>query len=205
MTKTVENSKQYLKITASLLNSWSYQFHCEEQYAEKAQESFLKTLQRIKEPPNQYMLRGIEFEEQCYNGEFPEISEKVKNGAFQVYNEKELNVDGHDIIVLGYADALKEGVVYDIKRVSKYDLQKYFHTYQHHVYLFLYDNSYAFEYLVAQGPSNNNLNYYVERYTKDEVLNVKDIIAQFFDYLKSNNLFEVYEQNWKIQKGEELL
>lgn len=205
MTKTVDNSKQYLKITASLLNAWSYQFHCDEQYAEKAQEDFIKTLQRIKEPPNEYMLRGIEFEERCYNGEFPEISDKVKGGAFQVYHEKELVVDGKDIIVLGYADAVKEGVVYDIKRVSKYDLQKYFHSYQHHVYLYLLDNTHRFEYLVAQGSSDNNLNFYVEEYTLKDILDVKDIIAQFFDYLKSNGLFDIYEQNWKINKGEVLL
>ena len=205
MTKSVDNSKQYLKITASLLNSWSYQFHCEEQYAEKAREDFIKTLKRIKEPPNKYMLRGIEFEEKCYNGEFPQISEKVEGGAFQVYHEKEIVVDGKDIIVLGYADALKEGIVYDIKRVSRYDLQKYFHSYQHHVYLFLLDNTYKFEYLVAQGPSDKNLNYYVESYTRDEIIDVKDIVAQFFDYLKSNNLYEIYEQNWKIKKGEVLL
>lgn len=204
MTKTQDNSK-YLKITASLLNSWSYQFYCEPEYVEKAQEDFLKTLQRIKEPPNEYMLRGIEFEEQCYNGMYPEISDKVKDGAFQAYHEKTLKVDGKDVIVLGYADAVKEGVVYDIKRVSKYDLQKYFHSYQHHVYLFLFDNSYKFQYLVAQGFSNDNLNYFVEEYTKADVLDVKDIIAQFFDYLKQQKLFELYEQHWTIEKGEELL
>lgn len=205
MIKTMQNLKSYLKITASLLNAWSYQFHCDQQYAEKAHEDFLKTLQRIKEPPNQYMLRGIEFEEKCYAGDYPEISEKVKGGAFQVYHEKEVEVDGISTIVLGYADAVKEGVVYDIKRVSKYDLQKYFYTYQHHVYMFLFDNTHRFEYLVAQGPNDNNLNYYVESYNKQDTLDIKEIIAQFFYYLKSNGLFHIYQENWKINKGEVLL
>lgn len=204
MIKQQNNSKQYLKITASLLNSWAYQFTCNPAYAAEAQESFIKTLKRIKEPPNKFMLRGIKFEEQCYNGEFPEISEKVKGGAFQVYHEKEITVDGYDLIVLGYADALLKGIIYDIKRVSKYELQKYFKSYQHHVYMFLLDNTHRFEYLIAQG-SDSKLNYYVEAYDKKDVIDIKEIIAQFFRYLKENNLFHIYEQNWKIKKGEVLL
>ena len=35
---------------------------------EKAKQDFLKTLNRIPSEPNEYMLAGIEFEKQCYEG-----------------------------------------------------------------------------------------------------------------------------------------
>lgn len=203
MTKKQRN---LYKITASLLNSWNYIFDCNPDYSKEAFDSFVKTLNRIKEPPNFYMKRGIEFEEKCcYSNEHPLITNIIEGGAFQVYAEKDLCVDGMDIKLLGYLDVLKAGVIYDIKRVNKYDTQKYFTSYQHHVYFALVPESNKFVYLIGAGNYDNALEYYTETYYREEALDIVTVIETFFNWLKENNLFEVYKEYWKIEDKGELL
>jgi hypothetical protein len=200
MTKNLEHSSKVLKITASLLNSWAYIYTCNLEYQQDAYESFYKTLQRIKEPPTEAMLKGIKFEKKCYDNQVPMISNIIENGAYQVYAEKTLMVDNYEVKVLGYLDVLKQGVIYDIKRTMQYDLQKYYHAYQHHTYLYLIDEADSFVYLVAQGYSDDSINIYTEVYDRADSIPMDIIIKNFYDYLKQNDLFNVYVQNWSIEK-----
>lgn len=191
--------KPLYKITATLLNSWNYIYQAKPEYQKDAFESFLKTLQRIKEPPNFFMKRGLEFEDACYNGEVPIISDIVRGGAFQVYAEKDIEVDGYSIRMLGYLDALKEGTIYDIKRVNRYDLQKYFSSYQHHIYFELVPEATDFVYLIGSG-SGVNVNVYFEQYTRQEMIDIKGVIHNFFQFLDENDLTQTYIENWKIDE-----
>jgi len=195
MTKT---SKPLLKITASLLNSWGYIFKANEEYADKAYEDFVKTLNRIKIEPTFYMKRGIFFEKKCVEGKVPEISNVIEGGAFQAYFEKDLEVDDYDIRILGYLDVLKEGIIYDIKRVSKYERPKYLDSFQHHVYMELVPEAKEFNYLVASGSKDENVDIFTETYRRDEAQDVRIIIKQFFNWLQENNLFDLYLQNFNI-------
>jgi len=189
--------KPLYKITATLLNSWNYIYQAKPEYQQDALDSFVKTLKRIKEPPNFFMQRGLDFEKDCYNGQVPIISDIVRDAAHQVYAEKELIVDGYKIKLLGYLDALKEGIIYDIKRVNDYDLQKYFGSYQHHIYFELIPEATNFVYLVAAG-QNNNVNIFFEEYSRDEMIDIKEVIHSFFQFLEKNDLMQTYIENWQI-------
>lgn len=190
--------KPLYKITATLLNSWNYIYQAKPEYQQDAYDSFVKYLNRIKEPPNFFMKRGLEFEEDCYNGQVPIISEIVRDGAFQVYAEKDINVDGYAIRLLGYLDVLKEGIIYDIKRVNQYDLQKYFSSYQHHMYFELVPEATDFIYLIGAG--SKTINVYTEQYTRKEKIDISQVIRKFFQYLDENDLTQVYIENWKIDE-----
>lgn len=190
--------KPLYKITATLLNSWNYIFQAKPEYQQDAYDSFVKYLNRVKEPPNFFMKRGLEFEEDCYNGQVPIISEIVRDGAFQVYAEKDINVDGYAIRLLGYLDVLKEGIIYDIKRVNQYDLQKYFGSYQHHMYFELVPEATDFVYLIGAG--SKTINVYTEEYTREERIDIAQVIRKFFQYLDENDLTQVYIENWKIDE-----
>jgi hypothetical protein len=198
-------SKHSYKVTSTLLNSWAYIYQVDADKADDAYQSFLKTLQRIKEPPNFFMIRGLEFEKNCYSGVVPVISNTIRDGAFQVYAQKHYVVDGVNVTLLGVLDALKAGVIYDIKRVNQYDLQKYLSSYQHHIYLDLIDDADKFIYLVAAGSNDNYLDFYQEEYTRADKIDVTQPISLFFQYLKDNGLWQTYLDNWRIEKTGELL
>lgn len=192
--------KPIFKITASLLNSWNYIFECDEDNSDSALDSFIDTLKRVKKPPNIYMQRGIDFEKDCYAGRVPFISDIIAGGEFQYYGELDLEVDDLDIRILGYLDVLKAGTIYDIKRVTKYELQKYFNSYQHHIYFALVPEAFNFEYLVASGYNDNYIDIFTEEYKREDAKDVKDIIHTFFEWLKENELFETYKNNWEIPR-----
>lgn len=193
--------KPLYKITTTLLNSWNYIYQAKPQYQQDAYDSFVKYLNRIKEPPNYFMKRGLDFEELCYNGQVPIISDVVRDGAFQVYAEKDIEVDGYSIRMLGYLDALKEGVIYDIKRVNQYDLQKYFTSYQHHIYFNLVPEATNFVYLIGAGSGDNNkVNVFFEEYTRQEMIDIKGVIRNFFQFLDENDLTQTYIEHWKIDE-----
>lgn len=68
-------------VTPSLLNSWLYIYQTqEEEYTKEAYESFLKTLKREPVEPNEFMLRGIEFEDECVAGNVEKVSPIIENG-----------------------------------------------------------------------------------------------------------------------------
>lgn len=191
--------KPLYKITATLLNSWNYIYQAKPDYQKEAYDSFVKYLNRIKEPPNFFMRRGLKFEDDCYNGQVPIISDVIRDGAFQVYAEKEINVDGYEIRLLGYLDVLKEGIIYDIKRVNRYDLQKYYGSYQHPIYFELIPEATSFVYLIGAG-SGQYVNVYTEEYLREESVDLKEVIRKFFQFLKDNDLMQTYIENWKIDE-----
>jgi hypothetical protein len=198
-------SKPSFKVTATLLNSWNYIYQVEDDKTKEAYDSFLKTLARIKEPPNFFMLRGLEFEKDCYNGLIPDISKVIRDGAYQVYVEKQMFVDPYNVKLVGVLDVLKEGVIYDIKRVNQYDLQKYYTSYQHHIYFELVEDADKFVYLVAAGTNNDYVSFYQEEYTRAEKIDLVKAISQFYQFLRDNGLWETYKKNWEINNTGETL
>ena len=165
MTKpaTVSDSDTFL-ITPSLLNSWANIWNCVDYVRESEKDEisledkqslareqafceFLDTLNRLPSEPNIYMQRGIDFEEECYKGNTV-ISPIIENGAYQISGKKVIKVDGINVLLYGRLDVLKGGIIYDIKRVTKYAPQKYLKSYQHPVYLELFPDAQKFVYLV---------------------------------------------------------
>jgi len=151
------------------------------------------------------MQRGLDFEKDCYSGIVQDISRVIRDGAFQVYVEKPIKVDDMNVTLVGVLDVLKSGVIYDIKRVNQYDLQKYYTSYQHHIYFELVEDADKFVYLVAAGTNNDYVSFYQEEYTREEKIDVSKAISQFYQFLRDNGLWETYKKNWEINNQGETL
>lgn len=225
MTKTQERSKgnnnngnaiaiavNPLLVTPSLLNSWGYIYLapmnvreaendtiCIEDKAEilreKATEDFLKTLNRIPSEPNEAMQKGIDFERDCYLGKTP-ISPIIKGGAFQIVGKKETEINGEKVLLYGRLDVLKNGTIYDIKRVRQYKVQKYAKSYQHGFYMDLFQEANEFTYLVY----DDNEKLHQETYYRGQYKPTECVVSEFFDWLKEYDLWETYKRFWR--KGE---
>lgn len=191
------------RITATLLNSWNYLWEAHDDWYEKSRQDFENYLRRIKTPPTWQMQRGLDYEELVINGGVPEISQKVKDGAYQVCAEKVIEVDGVKYKLLGYLDVLKAGIITDLKRTTKYEFPKYMNSYQHWVYFTLIPNAYQFDYEVAYGhselPYDTTVQFTTETYHNDGQAEsrIKEAIRQLISWLKINNLHEIYKENYK--------
>ena len=213
MTKTPTSS--VYRITPSLLNSWGYIYQASEftreaqsdeicledkqaLATEKALESFVKTLSRVKEPPTEAMQRGIDFEAECYAGNTC-VSPIVEGGAFQIGCKKRINVDGMEFELYGILDVLKGGIIYDIKRVGRYNIQKYLHSYQHDFYLMLFPQAYQFTYLAYDGKQLHTETYYPHN-PEDKIIQG---IRSFIEFLKAHDLLDLYKEKWNLQNIQE--
>lgn len=194
-------------MTQSLLNSYLYQFNCIDDYTEEAHQSFLNTLNKIYSPPNEAIQRGIDFERLVYEYTDPKnitdistdeitaainIADYIQGGRFQYIASKTINVNGLDLVLYGRLDALKAGVIYDIKYTSKYNVGKFIDSPQHPMYLELIPEAKEFIYLVSNGKY-----VWTEKYTKEETPSIYPIIQNFFEYLNNMNLMQVYKNKWK--------
>lgn len=178
-----------LLITPSLLNSWLWIW--ESDNYESAYNGLISSLKRESTPPNEYMLEGIRFEKECYEGHTC-VSPIIENGAFQVVGKKQVEVDGLRFLMYGRLDVLKAGKIYDIKRVVRYERPKYKWSCQHEFYLELFENVDEFEYLIYDGNSLHR-----ETYFKGQSTDIPTLIGQFIKWLKKENLYDLYLENWR--------
>lgn len=201
-----------LLITPSLLNSWLYIWLSRDNVKEsandaicledkqdlamqKAYDEFIGTLHREQTPPNENMLRGIQYEDDCYKG-LTDVSPIIKGGAFQIVGKKNVVVDNVPFLMYGRLDVLKNGIIYDIKRVTRYATQKYLHSAQHGFYLDLFPNASQFTYLAFDGNKLHQETYYRGQYKPTEA-----ILSDFIQWLRENNLWDVYASLWASKKG----
>ena len=208
MTKT----QTPLLVTPSLLNSWLYIWLSRDNVKESANDAicledkqdlamqksydeFLGTLRREQTPPNENMLRGIQYEEDCYKG-LTDASPIIKGGAFQIVGKKYVVVDNVPFLMYGRLDVLKNGIIYDIKRVTRYATQKYLHSAQHGFYLDLFQDARQFTYLAFDGNKLHQETYYRGQYKPTEA-----ILSDFIQWLRENNLWDVYASLWASKKG----
>ena len=207
--KTCSYSERYL-ITPSLLNSWGWIFNCVDGVTsnesdkisledkiqdgqKKAKKEFIKALRREPLEPNEYMLAGIQFEKDCYDGKTC-VSPIIKGGSYQIVGKKNVSIGGMNFLMYGKLDVLKGGVIYDIKRVWKYSRPKYNKSYQHGFYLELFERAKKFKYLIFDG---NNL--HIEQYYPDECEKMEVVIKLFIEWLDSEGLLELYKKCWKCR------
>lgn len=180
-------------VTPSLLNSWLYIYQTQEEYTDKAYQDFITTLKREPVEPNEFMLRGIEFEDECVAGNVEKVSPIIENGCFQVVGTKRITVNNVNFLMYGRLDVLKQGVIYDIKRVNRYERPKYSWSCQHQFYLELIPQAKYFEYLAY----DNYDNLHTERYFYNEDKKIENIIREFMRFLQKNNLIKIYYENWR--------
>ena len=197
-------------ITQSLLSAWSYLFDCYEGCEEDAKTDFLNALNRVPKEKTQAMLNGIEFESEVYrqaHGLSREPHEKWETGIrkvakiigsapVQVKAKREIAVGGMTFLVYGILDALKAGVIYDVKFYNKSlgadDVYgKYLGSPQHPTYFYIVPEATEFRYLVCDGED-----VYEESYDKENTRDIGEIIGHFIDWLAQEDLLTVYKEKW---------
>ena len=190
------------RITQSLLSAWEWSFKKDEGY-----EEFLQALRREKKPPTQAMLDGIRFENclnSVLNGEhlpedhewyYPitEMARELDGAQQQVNLYQDVEVDGQPVLLHGVLDYLREGHIWDCKFSKTYHLNKYLASPQTTMYLALVPEAKDFTYIICDGKY-----VYRERYPREIVPDIRDTINQFYKYLQKHNLWESYEEHWRV-------
>ena len=199
--------ERYL-MTHSLLSSWLYSMKenpyedatsTRDPYAE-----FMQVLHREPTETTEAMQKGIDFENlvtsitagggdvssRWFNAAY-KVAKIVGGGRLQFRAIKQVTVSGVPLVLYGRLDALKAGVVYDIKFSGSYDVGKYFDSTQHPMYMELVPEATEFTYLVSNGS-----NVWPETYRRDETRSIYPIITDFFKWLASQGLMDVYKEHW---------
>ena len=200
-------------MTKTLLEAWQYTFDCYEGCEDKAQEDFLRTLNRQPVEETEAMMNGRTFEERVYraaNGDTIRSDAKWRTGALaiadiirgaqiQVLAKRDIVVDGMTFEVLGILDALKAGVIYDVKFLNKSmggtELYgKYLNCSQHPAYFYIVPEAREFQYLVSDGED-----VYIETYLREHTRHIGEIIHAFLESVRGMGLLELYKEKWVLK------
>ena len=190
-----------LMLTQSLIGSWLYQFNAYD--SQEAQKEFLRVLCKEPVEETEAMHKGNEFEAlvyACCEGAdvdhawapcAKQAASLVRGGQFQATARKNMTASGVDLLLYGRLDALKAGVVYDIKFSEKYVAGKYINSPQHPMYLELIPEARKFVYVVSDGAD-----LFLETYTRAEVEPIESIVRQFLGDLRAAGQMDLYRQHW---------
>lgn len=195
-------------MTQSLLSSWGYMYNCFEGQEEEAFNSFLSTLKREPKKPTEAMLNGLEFENEVYlvsherephpkwEQGIQTVAAIIKGAPTQVRTQREIEVCGTEFLLYGVLDAIKAGVIYDVKfsnkRFGSAELMgKYTDSPQHPAYLYMEPEAYKFEYLVSDGTD-----LYRESYDRNSTRPIAEIIEEFITSIKGTGLLDLYKEHW---------
>lgn len=195
-------------ITQSLLNSWLYMYKSHDIKAAKT--TFLDTLNRVNRVKTSAMQNGIDFENYVYaycadsSIQLPDkqkkgikgVSKYLCGSVFQVSASVNRCIDGIDFVLYGILDALKLGTIYDIKLSSCYECGKYIDSPQHPMYFAICPEVDRFVYVISDGTD-----VWTETYYRQETLDINITIKQFLQYLKSDNLLNIYFSKWGSKYG----
>lgn len=197
-------------ITQSLVASWSYMMTCREEVKQDACTDFLDTLNRVHKAATPNMQNGIDFENEVYKAAagvprdahpkwekgINAVASLIKGAAVQVKAERGLTVGSTELLVYGIMDAVKAGIIYDVKFSNKSfgsaELAgKYLDSPQHPAYLYLAPEAREFRYLVSDGTD-----LYTETYTRENSRPFRETVAEFLSSLEALGLLGVYKKKW---------
>lgn len=201
--------ERYL-ITQSLISAWAYCYDCYEASEESATEDFMRTLRREPSERTQAMQNGLNFEREVYAAAasmertphelwepgIQAVANVIRGAQVQVRLSREIEVGGMTLLVYGILDALKAGVIYDVKFVnkdfSKVELAgKYLNSAQHPFYFYIVPEAHEFDYLVSDGQD-----LYKETYYRGQVRSAESIIDEFIRSISSSGLLPLYKEKW---------
>ena len=189
-------------LTQSLLSSWKHFLDADDAYADAALSSFLSTLRREEKETTQAMQAGIDFEaainstvagvpiepvSEKYDRAVAKFSRICSGGQPQVPVAGRLHVSGLDFQLYGVCDYVKAGIIYDIKRVQRYEYGKYLHSPQHPMYLHLLPGASKFTYLIFDGAN-----------TYADFEPIEDTISCFINWLLANGYINDYFTHWEM-------
>lgn len=187
-------------MTQSLLSAWQYIYKAREDKEEEAYDSFLRVLNREPTETTKAMQKGIDFENAVTeylkgeeaDGTVKTVGEMIRGAVLQVPVYLDRTIDGMDFVLYGRIDALKAGVIYDIKYSESYETNKYLDSPQHPMYLECLPSAREFRYLVSDGKE-----VYVERYTRSDTPCIDNAIRQFMSFLDQYGLRDIYLSKWQ--------
>lgn len=195
-------------MTHSLLSSWLYTMK-ENPFEDATSDrdkmaEFVQVLNREPTETTDAMQKGIDFENLVTDAVYGKANPKskwfdaankvanvVRGGVLQYRVNKEFQVRGITIVLHGRLDAMKAGVIYDIKFSGNYDVGKYISSTQHPTYFALVPEAQEFTYLVSNGSA-----VWPETYRREEAPSIFPIISDFFDWLDAQGLMSVYKEKW---------
>lgn len=199
-------------ITQTLISSWRYVFSCHEEYQQQAYDDFLVTLRHEHKPATPEMQNGLDFEAEVYKeaaGETREQHPKWEDGIkavatrltgarVQVRASRKLTIGSTELLVYGVLDALKAGVIYDVKfsntSFGSADLAgKYLDSPQHPAYFYIVPEATEFQYLVSDGKD-----LYTEIYTPKITRPFPEIAEEFLNSIRGMGLMEVYKEHYAV-------
>lgn len=197
-------------MTHSLLSSWLYTMKenpYEDLTTEKdPMEEFMQTLRREPTPTTDAMQKGIDFEDMVtgfITGDKPlnfnenwqdaalRVADIIRGGLLQYKAKQTVTVNGMNFLLYGRLDALKAGVIYDIKFSSGYERGKYVTGTQHPTYLEIVPEATCFKYLISNGSE-----VWTETYTREETPSIFPVISDFVDWLRATGLLDLYKEKW---------
>lgn len=199
-----QTNKPTYKVSPTLINSYRYY---RENKSEKAFQELKDTIMHVFKT-NKYIKRGIKFEDEVFAGQHGKLSELVKDLPSQKWGSVTLDFGDFNIRISGKLDAIDEAKkrIYDVKRVDKFSEDKYDNSVQHLYYLYLFPEIEHFYYLVASGKGDVVDGFHVIEKSRPDDLQkqVFDSITEFINFLKDNNLWELYtstnEYKGKVNK-----
>lgn len=199
-------------LTHSLLSSWLYSLRenpYEDMETEKdAREEFMKVLRREPVEPTEAMQNGNDFEalvtkiltgnagtafafEPKWYDAASAVASELRGAQLQFVASKRVLIAGQEYVLYGRFDALKAGVISDIKFTKNYDKGKYYDSTQHPMYMFLMPTAKEFTYIVSNGSG-----VWHETYTREETKDIFPIITAFLAWLEDAGLLELYRKHW---------
>jgi len=187
-------------ITPSLYSSWKYWMDSDDE----GTASILNTLNKAELVKTPAMQAGIDFEDNirkvCEGVDSEdfcvmEVAKIVCGGMWQMRISRKLDGD----LVYGIADVIKRDTIFDIKRVSQYELGKYEGSIQHLIYMYATEIP-NFKYLISDG----NEVYVEAYYWESQSFNLlKSRIADLKDSLLADTeLSLAFNKNWKYRQEE---
>lgn len=201
-----------IHITKTLLESWRYCFSCAEGYEDEAYADFLKTLRREPSETTEAMLNGLAFEDRCYRAAegktirsdakwregAMKVGEIIRGAQIQVPISRPIEVDGTTYLLKGILDALRAGVIYDVKFLNKSlgstDVYgKWLNCTQHPAYFYLVPEAHEFQYVGSDGSD-----VYIETYQRDQTPYIGEIIHDFLEFIKGEGLMDVFAERWEV-------
>lgn len=195
------------RITHSLLSAWDYATG--DRAGDDSLAEFIKTLKREPKPRTNAMQTGIDFEDAVTfysvhgrlehdNYSEPErkaiirFGEKVRWAAPQVRAEKEVKIGGMDFLMVGVADYLKAGIIYDTKRIGMYEYGKYVSYTQHPMYFELFPEAIRFDYLIFDG-----YHAHIETFRRGDCEPIQNHITRFIRDMNELGLIDIYKEYWR--------
>lgn len=119
------------------------------------------------------------------------VATLVGGGQLQYRAHRRITIAGMEFVLYGRLDCLKAGTIFDIKFSSGYDRGKYFDSTQHPTYMEIVPEAERFVYVISNGAD-----VWTEPYRRDEVSDIKPVIADFLSWLDAVGLMPLYKEKW---------